>query len=141
MVMTSAKRVLVLIAAIVVGWAGSLQTTLGQQVDPRREPATALKEAVRLLESKNYAEFVRKCLAPSELEKGLASYGTVDKIVAEFTGNGRFLLALKAFQTAMKAQPEFNEARTEADYRFDAPIDGEVRLRMRKVDGLWYWAD
>jgi hypothetical protein len=135
---TTAGRVIMLIAVML---AASVHTPFAQQADPRREPATALKEAARLLEAKDYANFIQKCIAPDELEKGLKMFGSVDKIVAEFNRSGRFELALKALQAAMKTEPEFYDDRTRANYRFDAPIDGEMRLQLRKVGGLWYWAD
>jgi hypothetical protein len=41
----------------------------------------------------------------------------------------------------MKVQPTFYDGGTRANYAFDAPIGGERRLQLQKIDGLWYWAD
>jgi hypothetical protein len=131
-------RVIVLIVAMLVA---SVQTTFGQDADPRREPATALKEAVRLLESKKHEEFLQKFVSPSELETGIKKLGSLKDIVVEFNRTGRFELALKALQAAMKVQPTFYNEGAKANYRFDAPIDGEVRLQLTKINGLWYWTD
>jgi hypothetical protein len=131
-------RVIVLIVAIL---ATPFQTTFGHQADPRREPAKALKEAVRLLESKNYEEFLQKCISPAELETGIKKLGSLKDIVVEFNRTGRFELALKALQAALKTQPTFNGEGTRANYRFDAPIGGETRLQLTKINGLWYWTD
>jgi hypothetical protein len=131
-------RVIVLILAIL---AASFQTTFGQQADPRREPATALKEAIRLLESKSHAEFIQKCMSPIQLDRAKQRFGTLENAVAEFGRQGGFETALKAFQAAMKVQPTFYDGGTRANYAFDAPIGGERRLQLQKIDGLWYWAD
>ena len=131
-------RVIVLIAAML---AASVQTTFGQQADPRSEPATALKEAVRLLESKKHEEFLQKFVSPSQLESGITKLGSLKNMVVEFDRAGRFELALKALQAAMKVQPTFYDEGTRANYRFDAPIGGEVRLQLTKINGLWYWTD
>ena len=74
-------RVIVLIVAIL---AASVQTTFGQQADPRSEPATALKEAVRLLESKKHEEFLQKFVSPSELETGINKLGSLKNMIVEF---------------------------------------------------------
>jgi hypothetical protein len=131
-------RVIVLIVAIL---AGSFQTTSGQQPDPRREPATALKEGIRLLEKKNQAEFMQKCMAPIEVDRAKQRFGSLERAVAEFGRQGRFETALKAFRAAAKVRPTFYDDGTRANFVFDAPIGGEQRLQLRKVNGLWYWAD
>ena len=131
-------RVIVMIVTIL---AASFQTTFGQQADPRREPATALKEAVRLLESKKHEEFLQKFVSPSELETRIKKLGSLKNMMVEFDRAGRFELALKALQAAMKVQPTFYNEGTRANYRFDAPIGGEVRLQLTKINGLWYWTD
>ena len=130
-------RVVVIVAIL----AASFQATFGQQADPRREPATALEEAVRLLEGRHYAEFFQKYASPAELDGAVKRFGSVENVVVEFNRAGRFELALKAFQAAMKTPPEFTPDGTRANYRFDAPIGGEIRLQLRKIDGLWYWND
>jgi hypothetical protein len=131
-------RAIVLIVAIL---AASFQTPFGQQADPRSEPATALKEAARLLESKKHEEFLQKFVSPSELEAEIKKLGSLKNIMVEFDRVGRFELALKALQAAMKVQPTFYNEGTKANYRFDAPIGGEVRLQLTKINGLWYWTD
>jgi hypothetical protein len=130
-------RVIVLMAAML---AVSFQTTFGQQADPRREPATAIKEAVRLLETKSYVEFIQKFALPIALDRVKQQFGTLEKAVAELDRKGQFDTTLKAFQAAMKIQPTlYDDGR--ANYVFDAPIGGERRLQLQKIDGLWYWAD
>jgi hypothetical protein len=130
--------VIVLIAAML---AVSLESAFGQQADPRRDPATALKEGVRLLEGKHYTEFVRKCILPEEQEGAISRFGSIENAVRELDRSGWFVLALKAFRAAMMAQPTFNDDGTRANYAFEAPINGERRLQLRKIDGLWYFAD
>jgi hypothetical protein len=138
MTMTKTGRVIMLIAVML---AALIHTTFAQQPDPRREPATAIREAIRLLESKSHTEFVQKCMSPIQVDRAKTQFGTLENAVAEFGRRGGFESALKAFQAAMKVQPTFNGDGTRANYAFDAPIGGEVRLQLRKIDGLWYWAD
>jgi hypothetical protein len=42
---------------------------------------------------------------------------------------------------ALKVQPTFDDGGARANYAFDAPIGGERRLQLKKINGLWYWAD
>jgi hypothetical protein len=131
-------RVIVMVMSIL---AASFQSTVGRQADPRREPETALKEAVRLLESKSHAEFIQKFTLPIQLDRAKQRFGTLENAVAELGRQGAFEIALKAFQAAMKVQPTLYDGGTRANYAFDAPIGGERRLQLQKIDGLWYWAD
>lgn len=121
--------------------AASFQTTFGQQPDPRRKPATALKEGIRLLERKEHAEFMQKYMSPIQVDRAKQRFGTLERAMAEFGRQGGFETALKAFLAAVKVEPTFYDAGTRANYAFDAPIGGEQRLQLRKIDGLWYWAD
>lgn len=131
-------RVIVLALALC---AASLQTTLGQQPDPRREPATALKEGIRLLERREHEEFMQKYMSPTQVDRAKQRFGTLERAMVEFARQGGFEIALKAFQAAVKVQPTLYDDGTRANYVFDAPIGGEQRLQLRKLDGLWYWAD
>jgi hypothetical protein len=80
-------------------------------------------------------------MSPIQLDRAKQRFGTLENAVAEFGRQGGFEIALKAFQAAMKVQPTFYDGGTRANYAFDAPIGGERRLQLQKIDGLWYWAD
>lgn len=73
-------RGLVLFAAV---FAGFFQPTSGHQLDPRREPATAIGEAVRLLERNDHVAFLKAFMRPDELKEMLAKYGTIEDVAAE----------------------------------------------------------
>jgi hypothetical protein len=138
MTMANARCAIVMTTVVL---AVSVHMAFAQQADPRREPATALREAVRLLESKNHAEFLQKFMSPTELDRATQRFGTFDNVLAEFGRRGGFDVALKAFQAAMRVQPTLYDDGTRANYPFAEPIGGEIRLQLRKIDGLWYWAD
>ena len=135
---SSVGRAMAVVAAIFMGF---LHTTSGQQVDPRRDPASALTDAVRLLERKDYAAFIRTSISPGDLDGAVKKFGSFDNVVLELSRSGRFPMILMAFQAALKTAPTFNPEGTRANYAFDVPIDGERRLQLRKVGDLWYWAD
>lgn len=110
---------------------------LGQKIDPRREPATTVAEAIRVLERKDYATFLQKFARPEELKELLAKK-TIEEVSAEFAKEkaADVLLALKAAATMT---PALSREGTRADYRFEKPIGGESRITLEKIGEHWYF--
>ena len=90
-------------------------TEILQKVDPRREPATLIAEAIRLLERKDYTTFITTCARPDELKEMLANKKLED-IAQEFARKKApdLLVVLKE---AARTKATLNADGTRADYR------------------------
>jgi hypothetical protein len=128
-----------LLAALV--FSGVVQSSATQPADPRREPASAIKEAIRLLEARDYAAFVKTCMRPSELEEMLVKHKTVEEVAKEFAQSDRAARMLDVLKAASTMTPVMNADGTRANYTFEKPVGGAKRLSLAKVDGLWYLRD
>jgi hypothetical protein len=131
-------KVLVLIAIV---FSPVLQTQVKQTNDPRVEPGTAIKEAIRLLEARDYVGFVKTCIRPSELTEMTTKYGTVEEAAKAFANTDRPAKLLDILKAASALTPAINADGTRADYRFDKPVAGANRLSLAKIDGYWYLRD
>ncbi len=110
-----------------------------QTTNPRTQPESAIKEGIRLLEAKKFAEFAKTFVRPSELEELLAKQ-PLEELVVEFEKRrAADLLAVLRAASAMK--PTLNEERTRAVYTFEKPVGGERRLQLEKIGEFWYLRD
>lgn len=108
----------------------------GQTPDPRTQPETAVKEGIRLLEAKKYAEFLQTFARPSEVEELIAK-GPIEDVAKEF-GDRRAPDLLAALRAASAMKPTLNEDGTRAEYRFEKPFGRERRISMVKIGEFWY---
>jgi hypothetical protein len=119
---------------------GLLQTP-AQAADPRREPATAIAEGIRLLEAKDYVTFVKTCFRPSEVEELTKKFGTVEDVAKALEKAGKPAQLLEVLKAASTLTPTLNATGTRADYKFEKPVAGANRLSLAKVGDLWYLRD
>ncbi len=110
--------------------------SIGQTVDPRTQPETAVKEAIRLLEARKTVEFLRTFVRPSELEE-LLKKAPIDEVAKEIEER-RVPDLLAALRAASTMKPVINEAGTRAEYRFEKPFGRERRIAMEKIGEFWY---
>lgn len=109
---------------------------VASQTDPRREAGTAIKEAIRLLEKKDYVTMLKTFARPSELEEQLVKR-TIEEAAAEF-GEKRATDLLAALRAASTMTQTFSNDGARVDYTFEKPFGRERRITMVKIDGLWY---
>lgn len=117
--------------------AGLSQPALGQQADPRREPATAIVEAIRLLERKDYVTYFKTFVRPSEAEELLAKKN-IEVLVAEFAEK-RAADILTALREAARMTLTLNAEGTRATYRLEKPIGRESRVSLEKIGDFWFF--
>lgn len=109
---------------------------IATQKDPRTEPETALALATKLMESKDYAGFLKTFARPSELAELLAKRSLAE-VAAEF-GRERATDLLAALKAALMTEPTYNTDRTRVDYRFQKPFGRERAVTLVKIDAYWY---
>ena len=108
-----------------------------QTPNPRTQPATAVKEAIRMLEAKKYTDFLKTFTSPSELEELLLK-GSIEELAAEF-GERRAPDILAALRAASTMTPTLNAEGNRATYRFEKPFGREARISMAKIGEYWYF--
>ena len=123
------------VAIAVLVLAPALQSV--QATDPRTQPETAVKEAVRLLDAGKYAEFLKTFARPSEVEE-LTAKRTMEEVAAEF-GQKRAPDLLAALRAAGTMKPALSAEGTRAEYAFEKPFGRERRVSMVKIGEFWYF--
>lgn len=134
------------VALVLAAWAPLLAGTfsaLGAQQQPNLKGQTTavVQDAIRLLESKLYLDFIKKYMRPSELEELVAKFGSPENVAAEFDKQQRAPGMLTALRAALKLEPAFDAEGTRARYTFETPIGGERALTLQKIGDRWYIRD
>jgi hypothetical protein len=124
---------LVMVLAVL---AGPVQPTFGQREDPRREPATAVTEVIRLLEKKDYVAVLETFMHPEDLKRQLTRK-TIQVLATEF-GERKASDVLSVFKEAAKMTPTLSPDGTRAQYRFSKPIGGDDDLSLVKIGDYWF---
>jgi len=107
--------------------------------DPREELATAIPEAIRLLEAKKHSEFLENFVNPEDFKRITSKVPLADfaKKFAESDKSARLVKVLKLIKTS---KPEYNDAKTTATYKFDEAVEGTSKKQINfvKVEKYWY---
>ncbi len=104
--------------------------------DPRESLDTAVPEAVRLLEAKDYEGLLKTFVAPKELEQ-IVEKGDLKDLAKSFGGNKAERL-LKVLQAAKGLMPTYNDDQTLATYKLPEKIESKGEIRFQKIEKLWY---
>jgi hypothetical protein len=130
-----------MLVVLAIACSTAFQSSSAPSSDRRREPGTAIEEAIRLLEGREYVEFVKAFIRPSELAEMMTKYGTIEEVAKEFAKNDRPAKMLDVLKAASAMTPTLTAEGTRADYRFEKPVGGANRLSMAKIDGYWFIRD
>ena len=106
--------------------------------DPRERLETAIEEAIRLLDKKDYTTFLSMFVPPEALAR---RRDTLEEFAAAFAGEkaDRLLAALKQIRTAT---PAMSPEGTQATYQISPrPERGPDSLRWNKIGKFWYIAN
>ena len=119
----------------VIGWSATAMVT-AQQPDPRRDPAAAVKEMLRLAEANDYVTLLKTFARPADLERMLKR-GTIEDVSAAFQKDrgAEFIVTLK---TAAAMKPAMSEDGQRARYQFDKRIGNDMSMELWKVGEYWY---
>src|SRR6476660_1247183 len=93
------------LTAAVIFWPLTLlaQAAPEPKADPREELATAVPEAIRLLEAKDYAAMLKAFIVPEEFKK-IVEDGSLDAL-AKFFGEKKSAEMLQVVKSIEKAKP------------------------------------
>ncbi|MEW5983254.1 MAG: hypothetical protein AB1806_12915 [Acidobacteriota bacterium] len=103
--------------------------------DPREQVETAIGEAVRLLESKDYRAFLLQFAPPDQVKARGGAQAALEAWVELFSAQADHVLA--AFTHARTRTPTYDAAGTTATFLLKGEI-GPPSLRMVKIGKYWY---
>jgi hypothetical protein len=110
--------------------------TADTKVDPREKLDTAVPEAIRLLEAKDYSTFLKNFIPPDELKK-VTEKATLDEFANKF-GENKATRLLQVLKSIRDAKPTLDPSEKKATYELKEPIDRKKTLTWVKVDKHWY---
>src|SRR5690606_27356115 len=112
---------------------------IADESDPREKLETAIPEAIRLLEAKEYETMLKQFVRPDDLELILQTT-TLEKLAEGFAGekSEKLLQALKQIEDT---KPMLDESGKIATYTLKEKVGGKMTLVFEKVDKFWYIAN
>lgn len=117
-----------------LAWAAFAEAD--KKPDPQAKLETAVPEAIRLLEAKEYASFLKAFVPPEDLKR-ITEKAPLEEFAKNFAEKkaARLLEMLKAIQDV---KPELNEEGSEATFEAKEEIGGKKKLGFLKIDKRWY---
>jgi hypothetical protein len=109
-----------------------------QAVDPRERLDSAISEAIRLLEAKEYVVFLERCVAPNDFER-ITKLGPLQEFAQRF-GENKAPRLLRTLKVITGTTPTLDADGTKAVYQL-RPIEGDSTITFFKVDKYWYIAN
>jgi hypothetical protein len=129
-----------LASALVIVVALSGPAVVQTQQDPRTSLETAVPEAVRLLEAKDYATFLRLFVPPEAL-KELSAAESFDGFVRAFVEDGKAAAMLTALKGIRGSKPVIDGEGRRATFTLKAPVEGKTTITFLKIGAFWYISD
>ena len=106
------------------------------KVDPREKLDTAVPEAIRLLEAKDYSTFLKNFIPPDDLKK-VTEKATLDEFAKQF-GENKGPRLLQVLKSIRDAKPTLDSSGKKATYELKEPIDRKKTITWVKVEKYWY---
>jgi hypothetical protein len=106
--------------------------------DPREKLDTAIPEAIRLLEKKQYKEFLKTFLAPDDLKEATKEV-TLDRLAEQF-GKKKAAALLKALKQIKGTKPVKEKDENVVTYRLKDKTEDLAKdsITFVKVGEYWY---
>lgn len=131
------RRVLAmaLVAVICLGVVAYAEEP-AKKVDPRTNVDTAIAEAMRMLEAKEYDQLLSTFVPPADLKNLLAKM-PMEQFKKQFAEQGPAAKMAKSLATVKAAKPEMNAEGTIATLKAGEGAEAAAVVLV-KVEGLWY---
>ena len=133
-------RVIYPSAALAV-WFLSVAATAAPapKANPREKLETAITEAIRLLEAKEYATVLKNFVTPDDL-KAITEKIPLDELAKQF-GEGKADRLLKVLKSIEDVKPTFDKEGKTATFKLKAEADGKKTISWVKIGKYWYIQD
>lgn len=106
------------------------------KTDPREKLTTAIPEAIKLLEKKEFETFLKKFIPPDDLKK--ITEKTPLPEMAKGFGERKAPRLLKILQAVEGSEPTIDDDGQTAVYELQEPVEGKKDISFIKVGKLWY---
>jgi hypothetical protein len=106
------------------------------KADPREKLETAITEAIRLLEAKDYATVLKHCLTPDDL-KAITEKIPLDEFAKQF-GEGKADRLLKVLKSIEDVKPTLDKEGKTATFKLKEEADGKKTISWVKIGKYWY---
>jgi len=103
--------------------------------DPREKLDTAITEAIRLLEAKEYATVLQEYFYMGDLQNDTTV--SFDEILRIFA-NKKASRLLKALKATKSLTPVMEDKGKKATFKFKEPIERAKSITFIKIDKFWY---
>lgn len=104
--------------------------------DPQEELATAIPEAIRLLEEEEYVTFLKNFVPPSDLKK-ITDKRSIEE-VAEGFGEKKAPQLLEVLNSIKDAEPTLDDDEKKATYALKKPLGSKKSISFIKIEKRWY---
>ena len=135
--MISKRWTVVALALVAAAAMMASSTARADEPDPREKLETALPEAIRLLEAKDYATLLKEFVAPDDF-KHITENQTLEQFAKEF-GDDKAAGVLKDLKSIKDKQPELSADGNKATFAREDP--NAKPIVWLKIDKYWYIAN
>jgi hypothetical protein len=104
--------------------------------DPRENLNTAIPEAIRLLEAKEYKVFLKSFVIPEDFKRITATKSLEE--FAKVFGERNGLKLLKVCKVIKDVKPTLDDTGTKATFAINQEIAGKKSITFVKVEKHWY---
>ena len=127
-------RTILTVLAIVAGFAalGAAE----EKADPREKLETAIPEAIRLLEAKEYENFLKAFVAPDDMKK-IAQEGPLVDFAKRF-GEAKAADLLLILKSIKGKKPALDAEEKKATFKLEVKSAAKDEISFVKVEKFWY---
>lgn len=104
--------------------------------DPREKIETAVAEAIRLLEAKEYGALLKAFVPPEDLKK-FTERGGFEELESQFAKSNAPEL-LEILKSIKGSTPKMENEGKKAVFQFKEPRNGKKSITFNKIDKYWY---
>lgn len=124
--------------AMLIAFAGlaRAQDSRVDKPDPREKVDTAIAEAVRLIEAKEYVKLLKDFVPPDELKR-ITEATDINEFAKKFA-DGKAPRLLKALKATKGIEPTMSDDKSRATIKFRETVDGKDKIEFLKVGKHWY---
>jgi hypothetical protein len=112
-----------------------------EKKDPREDTGTAVAEAIRLLEAKDFKKFIQNFMPPEKLKQITDGKPEMLDQMAKATTSEGIAPVLSALKEIKDAKPELDAEGKHAKFALKEEIAGHKSMTFVKVDKFWYLDD
>jgi hypothetical protein len=106
------------------------------KADPREELETAIPEAIRLLEAKEYETFLKTFIPPDDF-KSVTKQVSLEEFAKRF-GKDKAADLLRVLKAIKGTKPTLDPDGTKAPFKHGIKGAPKDSITFVKMDGLWY---